>query len=245
MPGRAFADFAECSATLSEPVDLWNLTVEYFYGRGVEMISYHHFGKPSKYRDMGIHGIRTQDFPADWVAHYLEHHLFEHDPIVALAARTSRPFFWRDIRDLVALTGLEERVIRDLESADLGDGLSLQVSGPNFRNGYLGLGFGRDKPRIPESRVFEFKCVAQIAHLRYCELVEDTEDAAETLTPREREVLNWIARGKSNGVIADILDVSRHTVDTLVRRIFDKLDVTDRTTAAVKALGSGLIGLTG
>ena len=53
--------------------------------------------------------------------------------------------------------------------------------------------------------------------------------------------MGWIARGKSYGVIADILDVSRHTVDTLVRRIFEKLGVTDRTTAAIRAVGAGIV----
>ncbi|MEX0367477.1 MAG: LuxR C-terminal-related transcriptional regulator [Ruegeria sp.] len=41
--------------------------------------------------------------------------------------------------------------------------------------------------------------------------------------------------------MADILLLSPHTVDTLVRRIFSKLDVADRTTAAIRGVGAGLI----
>ena len=50
-----------------------------------------------------------------------------------------------------------------------------------------------------------------------------------------------MAQGKSNGVIADILSISPGTVDTYLRRIFEKLDVTDRTSAAVKGVSMGLI----
>ena len=67
------------------------------------------------------------------------------------------------------------------------------------------------------------------------------DEAPAALTPREAEVLTWIARGKSNSVIADILGVSPHTVDTLVRRIYGKLEVADRTTAAIHGIGAGLI----
>lgn len=61
------------------------------------------------------------------------------------------------------------------------------------------------------------------------------------LTRRERDVLEWIAQGKSNPVIAEILGISIHTVDTHIRRIFRKLGVNDRTTAAIKGLGAGLV----
>ncbi|WP_244520908.1 response regulator transcription factor [Aliiruegeria lutimaris] len=62
------------------------------------------------------------------------------------------------------------------------------------------------------------------------------------LSPREAEILRWIARGKSNSVIAEILGISRHTVDTHIRRIYRKLGAGDRTTAALRGMESGLLG---
>ena len=67
------------------------------------------------------------------------------------------------------------------------------------------------------------------------------KDAPLLLSQREVEVLTWVARGKSNGAIADILGISIHTVDTHVRRIMSKLDVASRTTAAVRAAQQGLL----
>jgi DNA-binding CsgD family transcriptional regulator len=56
------------------------------------------------------------------------------------------------------------------------------------------------------------------------------------LTPREAEVLAWIAQGKSNADIATILSASPRTVQKHLEHIFRKLGVESRTAAAVKAM---------
>ena len=66
-----------------------------------------------------------------------------------------------------------------------------------------------------------------------------------SLSAREAEVLCWVARGKSNGAIAEILGISAHTVDAHLRRIYLKLGVVDRLSAALRALGFGLIKVEG
>ena len=52
------------------------------------------------------------------------------------------------------------------------------------------------------------------------------------LTPRERDVLSWVARGKSNGEIALILEIKPATVKKHLERIYQKLGVENRTAAA-------------
>jgi len=60
--------------------------------------------------------------------------------------------------------------------------------------------------------------------------------ASLQLTPREAEVLFWISRGKSNHDIAIILGAKTRTICKHVEHIFGKLNVENRTTAAVIAL---------
>ena len=63
----------------------------------------------------------------------------------------------------------------------------------------------------------------------------------EALTPREVEVLQYLARGQTNPDIARTLSVSRGTVKVHVQHIIAKLGVSDRTQAAIRALDLGLI----
>lgn len=56
-----------------------------------------------------------------------------------------------------------------------------------------------------------------------------------TLTPRETEVLSWLAKGKTNRDIADILGMSPRTVNKHLEHIFEKLGVETRSAATAIA----------
>jgi DNA-binding NarL/FixJ family response regulator len=69
--------------------------------------------------------------------------------------------------------------------------------------------------------------------------------ALEDLTPREREVLEHVAAGRSNTDIAEVMFVSVATVKTHVSRLLTKLDVRDRTQLVVLAYETGVVTPTG
>jgi DNA-binding NarL/FixJ family response regulator len=61
------------------------------------------------------------------------------------------------------------------------------------------------------------------------------------LSEREKEILQLMTTGLIKKEIADRLTLSIHTVDTYLRRIYEKLEVNTRTGAVAKALKEGLV----
>lgn len=73
--------------------------------------------------------------------------------------------------------------------------------------------------------------------------VDDTREAFSPLSPREMEILQYVTRGLSNKEIALSLGISHQTVKNHMTAILHKLDVEDRTQAAVYALRRGWVRL--
>lgn len=67
-------------------------------------------------------------------------------------------------------------------------------------------------------------------------------DAVARLSPREREVFDLIAAGRSNGEIGAALHLTQNTVKTHVRAVLTKLDLRDRVHAVIYAYENGLAG---
>jgi DNA-binding NarL/FixJ family response regulator len=66
-------------------------------------------------------------------------------------------------------------------------------------------------------------------------------DGELLLTRREREVLQWVARGSSNREIADALVISENTVKNHMRNILSKLHLSNRAQVMAYALRRGLV----
>lgn len=80
-----------------------------------------------------------------------------------------------------------------------------------------------------------------IAAFRQMVVDDDTENIYSPLSPRELEVLDLVAAGRTNKEIAQQLDISNQTVKNHVSSILRKLAVNDRTQAVVYAMRRGWI----
>jgi len=69
------------------------------------------------------------------------------------------------------------------------------------------------------------------------------DELAQPLSDRELEVLDRVAEGLSNKLIAHRLNISEHTVKTHVASIFAKLGASSRTEAVSQAIRRGLVML--
>jgi DNA-binding CsgD family transcriptional regulator len=68
-------------------------------------------------------------------------------------------------------------------------------------------------------------------------LLEETHDGLG-LTPREQQIVAWVARGKTNAQIAELLWISPTTVRKHLENVYAKLGVRTRTAAAARFLGA-------
>ncbi|MGD2205749.1 MAG: response regulator transcription factor [Anaerolineae bacterium] len=99
---------------------------------------------------------------------------------------------------------------------------------------------------VVEDRVLEKPEVGAWLLAQFEEIERDARDDASLLTPlspREMEILQHIAQGKSNKEVAHELGISRQTVKNHMTNILRKLAVNDRTQAAIYALRRGWIRL--
>lgn len=74
-------------------------------------------------------------------------------------------------------------------------------------------------------------------------LIPGPVGGGDALSGRELEVVALVAQGASNKEIAHALRISEATIKTHLSHIFEKLDVTDRTSAVTRAIERGLIEL--
>lgn len=172
---------------------------------------------------------------------YLAHDFQRLDIVPRIALAAGIPVRWREVWQNEQVTPEERAFVDAIRTAGFGDGFSLPCYGPNNRNAVVALTKFGGATDLSPIHLALLHFYAQAAHLRICALFNEEVTRDRQLSSREKEILDWVARGKSNGVIADILEISPGTVDTYMRRIYEKLEVSDRTSAAVKGVGLGLI----
>ena len=114
--------------------------------------------------------------------------------------------------------GVNGYLLKDSESAELKKAINAVVSGDNYIQPSL-------IPVLNAKMIDRDKDVVKI----------------ESLTRRELEVLKNLSYGMYNKEIAEKLDISERTVKNHISNIFKKIEVTDRTQAAVFAIRNNLI----
>lgn len=188
-------------------------------------------------------GFIYNNFPPDWVAHYLAKGYYAYDPIILTASVHENPFHWFKVGEITDLTPEQKAYLEDLAAWGFKDGIAVPIFSAKSTTAYFGAGSKTRNLALGLVDLTQVQYACSFTHKRYVELHGAFDGEVPHLTKRETEVLTWIAKGKSTGVIAEVLGVTEHTVDTLTRRIYQKMGVKDRVSAALKGVGAGLITL--
>ena len=145
---------------------------------------------------------------------------FPHMGIIALTMYDEQQYIF----DLVR-AGATGYLLKDTDSAQIVAGIRAVYRGESLIH-----------PSVASKILAEFSSMSQKKGKKPAWVEHD-------LSEREITVLRLVAEGKTNKEIANALDLSEKTVKNHVRNIFHKLQVYDRTQAAILAIRKGLIEL--
>jgi DNA-binding CsgD family transcriptional regulator len=191
-------------------------------------------------RSLGV----LHNYPEDWQKYYSEKKFAMIDPVIKYGAISSRPFRWDELIKNMALSNRQLTFFDQSKEAGLYNGIAIPIRGSRAQLSGMALASSQ-KVDACEQRLDLINAYCQQFFLCYKRMfsteIYNQPLSGELLSPKETMILTWAASGKTDEDIAGILTISRHTVDTHMRHIFQKLDVTNRIQAVVKAIMMGMI----
>ncbi len=222
--------------------------VGFLNGAGFRYFTYHIV----KVRDRpGLQPLFATNYPDEWVRHYGAQGYLAHDPLVQEGPRRQLPFRWSDVTEPRDMDRVQRRLFREASDFGISNGLTIPLHGRDGEYAALNLipdGTPEDQARTIDQQGHMAHLLAFYWHsLAGTRLLEEQgrsfpEDVVgTTLSDREREVLTWVARGKSAWDTARILGLSERTVVYHIENAKRKLNATTRTHLVVKAVMERLI----
>jgi DNA-binding CsgD family transcriptional regulator len=191
------------------------------------------------------------NYPKKWLTHYFREKYQQIDPVLNQALPILGAVDWSQITGSDDLTRKQNRLLVEARDAGLTDGVTFPI--------LTDLGEAVAISLVPDKALIHGRDITSalpIIHLlSQCfhqkarkvllgrSLQEGTTRRKSLLSPREIEVLTWIARGKTAWEIAQILNISQKSVDFYTDTAKHKLYAMNRTHAVTKAIMLGLVDL--
>jgi LuxR family transcriptional regulator len=183
--------------------------------------------------------ITTSNYPEPWQERYREQEYFHVDPVVQHCLRSVTALTWSEeifhatpqLRSEARSHGLTHGWTQSSRSVDGATGMLSLVRSTVALT-----------PDELEQKRFRMRWLAHVAHSEMSRRLTTkfAPVSAIRLTPREIEVLRWTADGKTASEICSILNISKSTVAFHIGNAMEKLDVTNKTAASVRAAVLGL-----
>lgn len=181
--------------------------------------------------------VMMVDYPREWLERFSAKDYARHDPIFRIARQEALPFRWSMIQTRWGLSATQAHILREASEFGLGDGFTIPIHAPGALPASCSLAIGTDG--VDPLMVHNAQWYAFYAHESARRLLLNlTPPQRKRLSPRERECIEYVARGKSDFDIGHILGVSEHTVHNTVRNAMKKLGVASRIQAFARALHS-------
>lgn len=183
--------------------------------------------------------VRINNYSNEWNTLYKQENYFDMDPVVAHCKRSVLPIVW-DEKTFSSVPDLW------VQARSYGLNFGWTQSVHDFQGVFSMLSLGRDSGAVSPEELYEkagqalWLCHAMHAVVAQKYADKPNPQAPSKLTPRETEILQWSALGKTASDIATILCLSERTVGFHISSAMKKLGVTNKIAAVMTAVKCGL-----
>lgn len=196
----------------------------------------HHirFGHPSRDK------IRLSNYPVEWLAKLREDENFQ-EPVLKAAERTSTGFLWSRLEEIVPLTERQRDYMKRAAKHGLAEGYTVpnHVPGETFGSCHFAVSRHTAFPEEALPATQALGCFAFEAARRLIEIHSEPSEnyvVPAPLTERQRDCVLFAARGKSDSVIGQLLNIRPTTVNEHIEAAKRRYSVATRTQLIVRAL---------
>lgn len=238
--GHAFAD----QATLTELAKCDSLKqLEQVLARTASTAGFRHYALIEHDIDGTQHrgALRLHNYPAHW-ANFHDDQVAVSDPIWSISETRCSAFAWIDELKNGHVTRAGERVLQQAERSGVFGGIT--VPGNVARQRGASCSFATPFRTLELTETVYSAQILGTAFLDTARRIKSAQAAPlppTRLTIRQKECVLWVARGKGDWEIAQILGLSPLTVTTHLRNAQEAFDVTRRTALLSEAIREGSI----
>lgn len=236
--GLAAFEYIDRLQHLDDAAAIRQAFAEALAGLGITNFALLEFAADAK--AFGEHVIGER-MPAEWKERYFAQRYVEHDPVIAEVLTNVEPFLWSEALAKARPDKKRRQIFHEASEFHLNEGICIPIYGPRNYMAYVSLA-GAQPDLAPGSRA-ALHVMALYTHNRLAKLLRTRTPAPPPLTPRETECLNWVARGKSDWEIGEILNISERTAHWYIENAKRKLGVATRLQAVIAAVSAGHIAI--
>ncbi len=162
-------------------------------------------------------------------------------PTARMAKLTNRPFKAHEVIDRKNLSSKELASMNKTSNYGISDGIVFPLKGRFNRVTYLAI--SGDPEKLSKQQIWVLWWLSTVFYQRACELdvhskPEDAQVQPSILSSRQRQCLTWVAIGKTDGDIAEILGITKRTVHFHVENAKERLNAHTRLQAVINATNS-------
>lgn len=210
-----------------------------FVGRyGFSTVGMGHVINPALHATNRSDVFQLSNWSKEWVDHWAGRNLIIRDPVARYSLLSDRPFRWREA------FGHERTRDKDVEHLMHEFGFSDGVAIPHHTgDGPPGIvSLGADKFELNETETADIHLVCVHAYSKIERIMGSFPyQAPVNLTLREREILHFVAGGKTNWEIGQILSISEYSVRDHISAAAKKLGAIGRAHTVALAIRQGQI----